>query len=147
MSGTDVYKCGCVRRTPNWVRMNSIIGAWGWEGESSPGILLHSDFEYSPIWRVWHLPEPCQHGEGLLNTQQGSSLGKRGREEHSFPGEAVVWSSHLPGRLKRVENQHHPLPFSRRSEAVWKTARALAYPMPQGPWENTQLVFLTRGQN
>lgn len=69
-----VNKCGCMRRTPNWVRMDSITRVWGWEGESLLGLLLHSDFESSPSWGEggWHLPEPCQPGDGPLNTWQDS---------------------------------------------------------------------------
>ena len=141
-----VNKCGCVRRTPNWVRMDSVIGVWGWEGASFPGRLLRSDFESSPSWRGWHVPEPCRRGQGPLNTGRGSGPWDERERRALSPGAAILRSPHLPARLKRLDDRCCPLPFSRRSEAVWKTARALSYPRALGehsawpPPEGTDLA-------
>lgn len=142
-----VNKSGCVRRTPNWVRMDSIIGVWGMGGWLGPfpGLLLHSRFESSPNWSGWHLPEPCQRGEGHLNTRRGSRPWEE-RERRAlwaWRGCRVV----LPSSRQAGEGGRStpPLPFSRRSEVHLAEQKSTI--LPQGPREDTQPVCLVRGQN
>lgn len=129
-------KCGCVRRTPNWVRMDSIIGIWGWEGRSFPGLLPHSDFESSPNWRGWHLPEPRQHGEGHLNTRRGSKPWEERERRALFAwrGCRMVLSSSR--EAKEGGRSTPPPPILQKVRSLSRGAEA-CYPAPRAQGEHS----------
>lgn len=142
-----VDKYGYVRRTPNWVGMESIIGVWS--RRVSPSLSPSSTLVLNPLSHCagWHLPERCQHGEGLLNTQRGSKPWEE-RERRALFLERMSYAPLVFQPVRRGWKANNtPSHSPEGQEAGWRSGRALFYPKHRGTRESTQLLFLVRGQN